>query len=92
LYRLARSWAPGHGSKAQVMSIQVPVRFARWDWSFIAAHGFLLACLTMGGGAAVGFLSDVVVQLLAICWSPCSLYLSVLVDIAGAGAAGICAL
>lgn len=41
-------------------------RLARWDWGFIAASGFMLACLVMGGGAAVGFLSDVVIQLLAI--------------------------
>ena len=41
-------------------------RLAGWDWGFIAASGFVLACLVMGGGAAVGFLSDVVIQLLAI--------------------------
>jgi O-antigen ligase len=41
-------------------------RSARWDWGFIAASGFILACLAMGGGAAVGFLFDVVIQLLAI--------------------------
>ena len=41
-------------------------RLARWDWGFIAASGFVLACLVMGGGAAVGFLSDVAIQLFAI--------------------------
>jgi O-antigen ligase len=41
-------------------------RLAGWDWGFIAACGFVLTCLVMGGGAAVGFLSDVVIQLLAI--------------------------
>lgn len=41
-------------------------RLAGWDWGFIAASSFVLACLVMGGGAAVGFLSDVVIQLLAI--------------------------
>jgi hypothetical protein len=46
---------------------------------------FVLAGLTMGGGAAVGFLSDVVVQLLTICWSPCCPLLRVLVDVGGDG-------
>jgi O-antigen ligase len=41
-------------------------RLAGRDWGFIATSGFVLACLIMGGGAAVGFLSDVVIQLLAI--------------------------
>jgi O-antigen ligase len=41
-------------------------RLAGWDWGFMAASGFALACLVLGGGAAVGFLSDVVIQLLAI--------------------------
>ena len=41
-------------------------RLARWDWGFVAAGGYVLACLVMGGGAAVGFLSDVLIQLLAI--------------------------
>src|SRR5262245_12892322 len=41
-------------------------RLASWDWGFIAAGGYVLACLVMGGGAAVGFLSDVLIQLLAI--------------------------
>ena len=41
-------------------------RLAGWDWGFTAASGFVLACLVMGGGAAAGFLSDVLIQLLAI--------------------------
>ena len=41
-------------------------RSAEQDWGFIATSGFLLACLMLGGGSAVGFLSDVVIQLLAI--------------------------
>jgi O-antigen ligase len=41
-------------------------RSARRDWAFLATVGFVLAGLTMGGGAAVGFLSDVAIQLLAI--------------------------
>jgi O-antigen ligase len=41
-------------------------RSAELDWGFIATGGFLLACLMLGGGSAVGFLSDVTIQLLAI--------------------------
>jgi O-antigen ligase len=41
-------------------------RSAKWDWGYIASSGFVLACLVLGGGAAVGFLSDTLIQLLAI--------------------------
>src|SRR5262245_35748318 len=41
-------------------------RLAEQDWRFIATSGFVLACLVLGGATTVGFLSDVVLQLLAI--------------------------
>jgi len=38
----------------------------RQEWGFVGFTGFVLCCLMMGGGSRVGFLSDVIIQLLAI--------------------------